>query len=82
MTLVFLTRRSTRRWLKAKAVREAASNFAISCACPAKARTTRMPPRFSSITRVSTESRSCSSSQVARSVRWSRTSARRQRARS
>ena len=32
---------------------EAASNLASSCAWPAKARTTRMPPRFSSITRVS-----------------------------
>ena len=66
MALVFFTRRSTRRWLRVSALVEAASNLAISCAWPAKARTTRMPPRFSSMTRVRTERRSWSSSQVAR----------------
>ena len=46
---------------------EAASSFSISCAPAEKARTTRMPARFSSITRLRTDMRSCRSRQVSRS---------------
>ena len=40
---VLLTRMSTRSCARSSAEAEAASNFSISCACAAKARTTRMP---------------------------------------
>ncbi len=64
MALVLLTRMSTRCMARSSASCLARSNFSISCRCAAKARTTRMPPRFSSMTRLSTDSRSCSVSQV------------------
>jgi len=60
------TRRFTRSCASSSACAETFSNFSISCCCAAKARTTRMPPRFSSITRDITVRRSCSSSHVAR----------------
>ena len=70
MALVFATRMPTRRCESSSACREARSNLPISWSRAAKARTTRMPPRFSSITRVRTDSRSCSSRQVSRSRIW------------
>ena len=70
MALVLPTRMSTRCLARSSASCLARSNFCISWRCAAKARTTRMPPRFSSITRLSTDSRSCSVSQVLLSASW------------
>ena len=50
MAAVFATRVSIRSWLSFNADVDATSNLAISCSDDAKARTTRMPARFSSIT--------------------------------
>ena len=68
MTLVLRTRMPTRSRASSSAFSEAPRNLAISCAWAAKARTTRMPARFSSMTRLRTDRRSCSRSHVARSL--------------
>ena len=68
MALVFATRMSVRSCASSSALADAWSNFAISWPCAAKARTTRMPPRFSSMTRLTTARRSCRVSQAARSL--------------
>ena len=60
IVVVLLTKTSMRRCAMASARREIASKRAISNAWDTKARTTRMPPRFSSMTRVSTASSSWS----------------------
>ena len=60
MVVVLFTNTSMRRWAMPSARREMTSKRAISKAWDTKARTTRMPPRFSSITLVSTASSSCS----------------------
>ena len=66
--LVELTRRPTRSCASSSACLLALSNLLSSCQPAEKARTTRMPPRFSSMTRESFASRSCRVIQVARSV--------------
>ncbi|MCY1561451.1 hypothetical protein D9M68_987090 [compost metagenome] len=70
MALVLRTRTSTRSCASSSASFDATSNLSSSKFWPEKARTTRMPPRFSSITRDSAESLFCSTTQVARSVNW------------
>ena len=58
IVVVLFTKRSMRRCARLSARPEMVSNRAISKRWDTNARTTRMPPRFSSITRVSSPSSS------------------------
>ena len=67
IVVVLFTNTAMRRCAMESARPEMTSNRAISKRCDTKARTTRMPPRFSSITRVSTASSSCNATHRTRS---------------
>ena len=67
--VVLRTNSKMRSWAMATACFDTPSKRAISKAWAAKARTTRMPPRFSSMTLDNSDSLSCRRIQLARSLR-------------